>query len=73
MIKAVENLIYEDRLKELSMNSLVKWQLEGCIIGVSKEKNNYLAWYKGCITRSNEMKLRMGKFKQNFKKNSLTV
>lgn len=38
MIKAMEELIYEDRLKELNMNSLAKRQLEGCIIGVSKER-----------------------------------
>lgn len=38
MIKAMGELIYEDRLKELNMNSLVKWQLEGYIIGVSKER-----------------------------------
>lgn len=38
MIKAMEELIYEDRLKELNMNGLVKWQLDGYIIGISKEK-----------------------------------
>lgn len=38
MIKAMGELIYEDRLKELNMNSLVKWKLEGYIIGVSKQR-----------------------------------
>lgn len=38
MIKAMGELIYKDRLKELNMNSLVKWQLEGYIIGVSKQR-----------------------------------
>lgn len=34
----MEELIYEDRLKELNMNRLAKGQLEGYIIGVSKER-----------------------------------
>lgn len=34
----MEEVIYEGRLKELTMNSLVKWQVEGYIIGVSKER-----------------------------------
>lgn len=32
----MEELIYEDRLKELNMSSLVKRQVEGYIIGVSQ-------------------------------------
>jgi len=77
MIRGLEYLSYEDRLRELGLFSLEKSRLCGHLIAVkgAYKKDGDNLFSKACCdrTRSNGFKLRKGRFRLDIRKKFFTV
>ena len=81
MIQGVEQLSYEDRLRELGLISLEKRRLQGDLIAAfqylkgsfRKEGNRLFSRVCGDRTRGNGFKIKKGRFRLHIRKKSFTV
>ena len=81
MIRGLEHLSYEDRLRELDLISLEKRRLRRDLIVAFQylkgayEKDGERLFSRACCdrTRGNELKLKEGKFRLDIRKNFLMV